>query len=442
MEHHLEKSLTPVKLWAIMVGMVISGQYFGWNYGIAKGGLWGFLVAVVLVIVFYSAFIFVCAELSTRFPKAGGPSVFVTKAFGPFMGFLAALACLVEFLFAVPAIAVAIGFYLHFLFPFMTVVLGTFISIVLVFYINLLRVGNIAKIELVATGLALVGLFLCYLVGAASVTSQHVHLHLAMLQTEHWNVFAAIPFAIWLFLAIEGGAMSAEEVKDPLKNIPKGFIGALLTIIVCTFLTVGITVLLDGSAIAHSGSPLPRALESLNMPYALLASKAVAVLGIFGLFASLNGITMGYSRQVYAMGEAGFLPAVFTRLSSNESPYVALLIPGIAVLLFAISAHVSRVLVLVAVLGAVVMYLLVLAAFFKLRYTHQTECACFKVPVALAVLAFVLAAIFLYSIVSYSVVSAHLSFMGLHVPVLALLAVMLLFACSAYAVSRLIAKST
>ena len=70
----LAKHLGPKELWTVMVGMVISGQYFGWNYGVSAGGLLGFCVAVLLVIVFYSGLMCVCTQLSSQYPKAGGLS--------------------------------------------------------------------------------------------------------------------------------------------------------------------------------------------------------------------------------------------------------------------------------------------------------------------------------------------------------------------------------
>ena len=120
-EHHapeqLKRVLKPIHLWAIAVGMVISGQYFGWSYGLDAGGPIGLMIAVAIVTVFYTTFIFSYAELSTAIPHAGGPSAYARKAMGPFAGFMTGFACLIEFVFAPPAIALAVGGYIHFLIP-------------------------------------------------------------------------------------------------------------------------------------------------------------------------------------------------------------------------------------------------------------------------------------------------------------------------------------
>ncbi|MCB1177322.1 MAG: amino acid permease, partial [Leptospiraceae bacterium] len=115
-ESGLKKSLKPFHLWGIAVGLVISGDYFGWNYGLKSGAL-EFFIATLIVTFFYITFAFSFTELSTAIPQAGGPFAYSRRALGKTGGFIAGFATLVEFLFAAPAIAYALGSYLHFLFP-------------------------------------------------------------------------------------------------------------------------------------------------------------------------------------------------------------------------------------------------------------------------------------------------------------------------------------
>jgi hypothetical protein len=79
----LQQKLGAFHLWAIAVGLVISGEYFGWSYGWASAGTLGFLVATVLVAAMYIAFIFSFTELTTAIPHAGGPFAYALRAFGP-----------------------------------------------------------------------------------------------------------------------------------------------------------------------------------------------------------------------------------------------------------------------------------------------------------------------------------------------------------------------
>src|SRR6202000_2564929 len=113
----LKKVLKPIHLWAIAVGLVISGEYFGWNLGWAVSGTIGFLIATLIITLMHVTFIFSYTELTTAIPHAGGAFAYAYRAMGPFGGLIAGYATLIDFLFATPAIAVSLGAYLHFLYP-------------------------------------------------------------------------------------------------------------------------------------------------------------------------------------------------------------------------------------------------------------------------------------------------------------------------------------
>ena len=45
----LKPTLGTLHLWGIAVGLVISGEYFGWSYGWGVAGTLGFLVTTLMV---------------------------------------------------------------------------------------------------------------------------------------------------------------------------------------------------------------------------------------------------------------------------------------------------------------------------------------------------------------------------------------------------------
>ena len=225
----LKRVLGPIHLWAIAVGLVISGDYFGWNYGLAKGGPLGMIAATLLVTVLYVCFIFSYTELSTAIPHSGGPYAYARRAFGPFVGYMAGIATVIELVFAPPAIARAIGAYVHFRVPWVPVNAVAIAAFALFCAINALGVGIAATFELVITAVAAFELFLFF-----TLTGSHVELSRIVgpgLPFGYRGIFDAIPFAIWFYLAIEGVAMSAEEVKRPERDIPIGYIAGILTLV-------------------------------------------------------------------------------------------------------------------------------------------------------------------------------------------------------------------
>jgi ethanolamine permease len=258
----LKKALKPIHLWGIAVGMVISGQYFGWNYGFEQGGTLGLAIAAIIITIFYTTFIFSYCELSTSIPHAGGPSAYARKAMGPFAGFMTGIAVLFEFVFAPPAIAVATGAYINFLAPSINPVYATVAVFIFFILVNLIGIKGAATIELVATIIALIGLALYFGAGVSHVNLVYIFNENAMF--NGWTgVLMAIPFAIWFYLAVEGGAMAAEEVENPKKDIPKGFISGILTLAVCTIGTLFITAGLGGGEGMPADNPLPQALANV-----------------------------------------------------------------------------------------------------------------------------------------------------------------------------------
>ncbi|MDA0816206.1 MAG: amino acid permease, partial [Planctomycetota bacterium] len=214
------RRLTPVlgtwQLWGLAVGLVISGEYFGWSYGWAQAGTLGFLVTTLVVAVMYTSFIFSFTELTTAIPDAGGPFAYARRAFGPLGGAIAGWATLIEFVFAPPAIALAIGAYVGVQFPgleptwtavgayavFMTLnILGVTIAANFELFVTLLAVGELLVfMGVVAPGFSWTNFTAGGWAGSDSFSPQAIG-----------GILAATPFAIWFFLAIEGVAMVAEE---------------------------------------------------------------------------------------------------------------------------------------------------------------------------------------------------------------------------------------
>jgi len=365
MNNELKKTLNPFQLWAIIVGMVISGMYFGWNYALDFTSPIGFIIAILIVTVFYTTFMFSYAELSTAIPHAGGPSEYSSRAMGNFGGFLAGFACLVEFLFATPAIALAVGAYIHFIVPGVSAVVAAVICYSLFVLINCLGVKTAATVELIVTIVAILGLLIF---AGAGIT--HVNLNNItngdMFKGGFKGIFAAIPYAIWFYLAVEGGAMAAEECKNPKKDISKGFILAIITLVILSLLTFFVTAAnISPAALSKTDSPLPAALDAIYGVNNIL-SKVMSFIALFGLVASLHGIIIGYSRQAFAMSRAGYLPRVLSKVNKYGTPVPAIILPSLVGLIFVITGKTATIIV-ISTFGAVVLYIISMLSLFILR---------------------------------------------------------------------------
>ncbi len=380
MSSSLKATLNGWHLWGLAVGLVISGEYFGWSYGWDKAGTLGFLVTSILIAVMYTTFIFSFTELTTSIPHAGGPFAYARRAFGPKTAYVAGFATLVEFVFAPPAIAMAIGAYLNVQFP--TVDPKTFaMSAYLVFVtLNIIGVRIAATFELFVTILAIVELLVFMGVVSPGFSLSNFVAH-GWSGEDHFSlgsipgIVAAIPFAIWFFLAIEGVAMAAEEAQDPRRTIPKAYIAGILTLVA---LAIGVMLFAGGAgdwkALSNINDPLPQAMKMIVGENSGWLHMLVWI-GLFGLIASFHGIILGYSRQIFALSRAGYMPKFFGVVNEKfKTPHRAI-IAGAVVGVIAIAGDefqfagmtLTANLITMSVFGAIVMYIVSMMSLFKLR---------------------------------------------------------------------------
>jgi len=371
-------------LWGLGVGYVISGMYFGWNLGLEKGGTFGLGIATFFIIILYVTFTFSYAELACAIPKAGGAFDYATRAMGRDTGFVAGMAQNVEFIFAPPAIAYAIGAYFNLFFPEIPILAIAIFAYFLFTALNVYGVKAAARFELIITILA-VGELLLF----AGVTLPHFevsNLYKNAFPNSWQGVFASIPFAIWFFLAIEGVANVAEETIRPQRTILFGFGSAILTLVVLCLLTFTSSIGVAGwEAIVYkpdgtvSDSPLPLALSNIvgtnNWLYHLLIT-----IGLFGLIASFHGIILAAGRSTFEFGRVkfapGFLGSIHTRFRTPSYALVVNMIIGIVALLTGKTAEI----ITIAVFGALTLYIISMIALLKLRKTEPDMERPFKVP--------------------------------------------------------------
>ncbi len=382
----LKKTLTPVMLWGLGVGYVISGLYFGWNLGLKEGGTLGMGIATLIIIILYACFTFSYAELACYIPKAGGVFDYATKAFGKDIGFLAGMAQIIEFVFAPPAIAFAIGTYFHLFFPQIP---SLYISISAYIVFTLLNVSGVkaaAIFELIITIIAVVELLIF-----AGVTIPHFKIenlqHNAL--PNGWKgILGALPFAVWFFLGIEGLANVAEETKNPQKDILKGFGSAIFTLVVLCILTfvaaVGVggweLIVFDNAQNGNvSDSPLPLAMRKVVGDNALLYHLLITI-GLFGLVASFHGLILAAGRSTFEFGKAGLAPKFLGHIQPIVKTPDYALIANMCIGIVLLLTNKTGDIIIISVLGALTLYILAMLSLIALRRKDPNTHRPYKVP--------------------------------------------------------------
>lgn len=404
----LKKTLTPLMLWGLGVGYVISGMYFGWNLGLDKGGTVGLGVATVFILIMYITFSLSYSELACAIPKAGGVFDYVGRAYGKDIGFVAGMAQWIEFVFAPPAIALGIGAYFHLLFPAIDALVFAIVAYFIFTGINILGVKVSATFELIITIIAVGELSLF-----AALTLPHFQV--ANLQTNPLphgveGIFAAIPFAIWFFLGMEGLANVAEETIDPQKNITKGFgysmatLGVLAAMTFCSAVGVGgwEKVVYDKAGNV-SDSPLPMALGQITGEGGAMYHMLVSV-GLFGFVASFNGLLLAAGRCTYEFGKVGQFPRVLGKIHPKFSTPHWALVFNMVIGIIALFTGRTGDIITISVFGALCLYIFSCFSILRLRKTEPNLERPFRVPfypvfplIALSIAAIALVAMTCYN---------------------------------------------
>lgn len=384
--------------WVLLAGLgvsyVISGDYAGWNNGLAEGGWGGLAIAAVVIAGMYLAMVLGMAEMSSALPAAGGGYTFARRALGPWGGYATGIAILIEYSIAPAAIATFIGSYVDSLNLFgITDGWWVYLAVYALFIgIHLTGAGEALKAMFVITAIALVGLviFVISAVGQFRIENLTDIAATDAVGASSWlphgylGIWAAVPFAIWFFLAVEGVPLAAEEAREPAKNVPRGIIVAMVMLVVTG---AAVFVLAPGAvgaeAMSVSGNPLVQALGGTG------AGTWVNYIGLAGLVASFFSIMYAYSRQTFALSRAGYLPKSLSVTNARKAPVLALIVPGVIGFALSLTGQ-GATLLNMAVFGAAASYVLMMTSHIVLRRREPNMPRPYRTPGGIVTTSFAL----------------------------------------------------
>ncbi|MFT4928520.1 MAG: ethanolamine permease [Phenylobacterium sp.] len=310
-------------LWALGVGAVISGDFFGWNFGLAQAGFGGLhiatAIATAIIAVMYLGMCFSIAEMSPALPHTGGAYSFARTAMGPWGGFITGLAENMEYILTTAVIVVGIGGYMGAVFNdlfdlsiaapiWWAIAYGIFVGL------NILGAEVTFKFSVFITFLAL-AILVVFWVGAIPLFSWDHALDIKPTgDNSIWLPFGwqgvanALPFAIWFYLAIEQLPLAAEESHDPKRDMPKGLLYGILTLIIASVLTLFLNAGIAPGAAAVGASSEPLFLAFKTIFGDGVGASVLALLAVAGLIASFHTIIYAYGRNIYSLSRAGYFP--------------------------------------------------------------------------------------------------------------------------------------
>jgi ethanolamine permease len=425
-------------IWGLGVAYVISGEYYGWQFGFAQG-LGGMLLATILIAAMYTFMVYGISEMASALPTTGGPYAFGRRALGVWGGFINGLGATIEYLLAISVIGTGIGLYLTGL-PGMEDlpdILGLtagewlyvliFIAFLLIHFlgvretlVSIFIVATIASVVLVVWFIYLLPDFDFSLFNTVPVDPDAAGAS-EFLPTGYIGILAAIPYAAWFYLAIEGTPMAGEETRDPARDVPKGSLAAMFTLIAFSALAF-----IAGGA-TMGAQDISTAANPIGDPVAAIHGENwffwfVVIVGLSGLIASFHSVIYAYSRIIYALSRAGYFPRWLSVTSRNRRiPYWALTVPALISMTLIISlargltppegflplAYAGAIMVQISVFAALITYIVMMMAYIRLKRREPDLPRPYKAPggVVMPAIAMVIAIVSLFAGIVYTTVT-------------------------------------
>ena len=421
----LKKTLTAIDLVVLGIGILIGSGIFA-VVGIAAAtpntGAGPALIVSMIIAAFACVFSALCyCEFAAMLPVAGGAYVYTFATLGEFMAWM--VGCVLMLEYGIGSVGVACAwsnYFVQFLKGFeghlpniltnmpiwlttdynsaikmlgdsaqdvLPTIFGIPISInlpailIIVIIALILRSGTkdstITATIMVVVKLAVIALFV--LVGAFYV------------KPENWVPFAPNGFQgilsgafiiFFAYIGFDALATTAEECKNPQKDLPIGIIGSLF---VTTIVYVSVALVLTGMH-PTSGMAIPAGFLKAPMVYVMNMVHQDWVAGLISI-GSLAGLTsvllvmlMATTRILYAMSRDNFLPTIFKKLNRktrtpNVLTYVVSVVLVIGVLTMDLSAAAE-----LCNYGAFTSFIIVCIAVLILRKVDPDRPRPFKVP--------------------------------------------------------------
>ena len=329
----LLKVLGPVHVWALGVGIVLVGEFMGWNYAVGKGGAWGALIACWVIGLLYTCVAMIDSEITSTVAAAGGQYAQAKHTTGPLMAFNVGLYLVMAYTMLEAGDVLVAGQLIQIgagelgatdvaFEPF------TVLSLAILAWLNYRGVFMTLTVNFVITAAAFVSILILF-IGVQPWNPGAILQHRELLTDLPYGwlgVIAALHFGIWYYLGIEGTCQAAEEVRSPGRSLPLGTMTGMITLLIAAALTWYIAVGLLPWEYLGWDLTLAPLFDSARMTGSTSLHVILFVGTIFSAIASANGCINDAARAWFSMGRDRYLPSWFGAVHPRyRTPYRAIL---------------------------------------------------------------------------------------------------------------------
>jgi ethanolamine permease len=330
----LLRVLGPAHIWALGVGIVLVGEFTGWNFSADKGGTLAALIVLWLVGLLYTCVAMIDSEVTSTVAAAGGQYAQAKHIVGPLMAFNVALYLVFAYTMLEVSDAILAGDLITQVAteggatglnhnPFLM------LCIVVLVWLNYRGVLMTLNVNFVITALAFVSIIVLFF--SVQPWSQGAVLKLGEMVTPEnalpygWiGIVAGFQFGIWYYLGIEGTTQAAEEVRSPARSLPFGTMAGMMTLLIAAALTWYVCAsLLPWQHLGVTFFPLYDAAVVTGSP----TLKFLLFWGtVLSAVASANGCINDAARAWFSLGRDRYLPIWFSAVHPKyRTPYRSIL---------------------------------------------------------------------------------------------------------------------
>lgn len=321
------KVLNPFHIWALGVGIVLVGEFMGWNFTVGKGGAYASLIACWVIGLLYTCVAMIDSEVTSTVAAAGGQYTQAKHIIGPLMAFNVGLYLVMAYTMLCAADALVVGDLMKSgaaVMGFADLDTKPFVVLTVAFlaWLNYRGVFMTLTINLVITFLAFLSLVILFF--AVDPLNQGAVLQHKALLTDlpyGWiGVIASLQFGMWYYLGIEGTCQAAEEVRSAGRAIPVGTLGGMMTLLVAATITWFVASgLMPWQYLGQAVTPMYDAatlLGSSKLQLMLFVATA------FAAIASANGCINDASRAWFSLARDRYMPVFFGAIHPRyRTPY-------------------------------------------------------------------------------------------------------------------------
>ena len=328
---NLLKVLGPVHVWALGVGIVLVGEYMGWNFSVGKGGAYGSLIACWFIGLLYTCVAMIDSEVTSTVAAAGGQYAQAKHIVGPLMAFNVGLYLVLAYTMLEAADALVAGDLLaivadQFGHPDLDPKPFVVLTIAFLAWLNYRGVFMTLTVNFVITAVAFLALVIMFFwVQPWNPGAVLLHEKLLTDLPYGWiGVIASLQFGMWYYLGIEGTCQAAEEVRSAGRSIPLGTMSGMITLLIAATITWYMAAgLLPWEYLGQAGVPMYDAAQMTGSPFLMVL---LFIGTIFSAIASANGCINDASRSWFSMGRDRYLPIWFAAVHPRyRTPYRAII---------------------------------------------------------------------------------------------------------------------